>query len=89
MGRVKDLIARDMETPITDQCPECEGDGHIEYDVPRPQSFTRDVGYIDTMREVCPTCCGDGEITRVCSNCDYPVTFGMGHDAEYCEECSS
>ena len=48
MGKMKDLLIELQETPIMTPCPDCFGEGYIEYDVPRPQSFTRDIGYLDT-----------------------------------------
>ena len=86
MGRMSDLSIEAMETPIMIPCPDCMGDGYIEYEVPRPHNFNRDVGYIDTETEVCETCSGDGEIERLC-DCGEVVTVGMGEDAEKCEEC--
>lgn len=43
-------------------CPYCDGDGQVEYEIPRPQSFTRDIGYIDTKWDDCLICKGIGEI---------------------------
>ena len=43
-------------------CPECHGEGRIEYDLPRPQSFTRDIGYIDTIKTICDRCGGYCEV---------------------------
>ena len=48
-----------MTRSPTKPCQEC-GDGYIEYDVPKPQGFDRDVGYIDSATEVCPECQGLG-----------------------------
>jgi DnaJ-class molecular chaperone len=88
MGRMSDMVIDDTETPIMVVCPECDGEGYIEYEVPRPQGFGRDVGYIDTETEVCETCDGDGEIERLCE-CGEPVTRIMGDDATECEECAA
>ena len=88
MGKMKDLLIELQETPIMTPCPDCFGEGYIEYDVPRPQSFTRDIGYLDTARETCETCSGDGEMERLC-DCGEVVTLGMGHNAEQCEECAN
>ena len=41
---------------MTNICPQCLGDGVLE--VYRRQSFTRDVGYIDTT--TCTRCNGSG-----------------------------
>ncbi len=43
-------------------CPDCDGDGYIEYDIAKPHNFHRDIGYIETVTETCPTCLGDGEV---------------------------
>jgi len=47
---------------IQKQCPECGGRGEIEVDVPRPMSFSRDIGEIDTEWWTCDVCHGYGEI---------------------------
>tara|TARA_R100001509_G_scaffold72373_1_gene40394 strand:+ start:1319 stop:1582 length:264 start_codon:yes stop_codon:yes gene_type:complete len=86
MGRMSDLQIEEMETPIMDTCPDCDGEGKVYYEVARPQSFTRDVGYLEEVCETCEKCLGSGEITRTC-DCGQPVTLGMGHDADQCEEC--
>lgn len=44
------------------KCPDCDGEGQVEYDLPRPHGFGRDVGYIDTVMDDCETCSGYGEI---------------------------
>jgi hypothetical protein len=87
MGKMKELLMELQETPIMSPCPDCLGTGSIEYDVPRPHNFGRDVGYIDTETEVCETCNGDGEMERLC-DCGAPVTKIMGQDAEQCMECA-
>ena len=43
-------------------CPYCDGDGQVEYEISRPQSFTRDIGYIDTKWDDCLICKGSGEV---------------------------
>ena len=88
MGKMKDLLMELQETPIMTPCPDCFGEGTIEYEIARPQSFTRDIGYLDTARETCETCSGDGEIERLC-DCGEPVTKIMGQDAEVCMECAN
>jgi hypothetical protein len=86
MGRMSDMAIDAMETPIMDRCADCDGDGYSYFEIIRPQSFSRDVGYLDEVREVCETCSGDGEMPRLC-DCGEVVTVGMGYDAEQCEEC--
>ena len=49
-----------MEDRVT--CSVCDGDGKIEYEIPKPQSFTRDIGFIDTAWDNCYNCNGDGDI---------------------------
>lgn len=56
MGRVKDNFVTDVFI----ECPECGGDGWIEYDVPQPRGHGE--GFIDTETEVCDHCYGDGRI---------------------------
>jgi len=44
------------------KCPDCE-DGWVEVYIYHRQSFTRDVGSIETKKErTCETCGGSGEI---------------------------
>ena len=87
MGRMSDDQIDQMETPIMDKCSECDGEGTVYYEVARPQSFTRDIGYLEEVSQVCENCSGEGQVVRTCEGCSMPVTLGMGHDAEYCEEC--
>ena len=87
MGKMKEMLMELQETAIMTPCPDCFGEGTIEVEVPMPQSFSRDIGYIDTRIEVCETCSGDGEFERLC-DCGAPVTKIMGQDAEQCMECA-
>ena len=66
MGKMKEEFMRLQETPIMDDCPECQGTGTVEYEVARPQSFSRDIGEIDVREETCETCNGGGEMERLC-----------------------
>jgi len=43
-------------------CPECDGIGEIEYDVPRPHAGGFNCGYIDTELGDCENCNGLGKI---------------------------
>jgi len=74
-------------TNIMVQCPECSGDGWVEVEIPKPQGFGRDIGYIDTTTERCEACNGEGEIELLC-DCGEPVPINMGQDAEQCPECA-
>ena len=87
MGKMKDLLIELQETPIMTPCPDCLGTGSVEYEIPRPHNFNRDVGVIDVETETCETCSGDGEMERLC-DCGAPVTMIMGQDAEVCMECA-
>ena len=87
MGKMKELLIELQETPIMSPCPDCIGVGTIEVEIPRPHGPDRDVGVIDVETETCETCCGDGEIERLC-DCGAPVTKIMGQDAEVCMECA-
>lgn len=99
MGSMKDFLLEWNETPFRDTCPECDGEGYVEFEVPRAHNFNRDVGYLDVDAEVCDTCAGDGKVDRTCVECGYPVTKVRcdehGHyvinskDHTLCEECST
>lgn len=86
MGRMKEEFMRLSEEPLMDKCPTCEGSGSVDVDVPRPQSFDRDVGVLDTRVENCETCAGSGEMERLC-DCGEWVTQIRGEDATACDEC--
>ena len=86
MGKMKEEFMRLQETPIMDACSECQGAGTVEVEVPRPQSFSRDVGEIDIEEETCDACGGGGEVERLC-DCGEWVTQIRGDDATVCEGC--
>ena len=50
------------QEPRTKVCGECDGEGIIELEVPRPHNFNRDVGVIDVKPMECETCGGTGEM---------------------------
>ena len=87
MGKMKDLLIELQETPLMVRCEDCDGEGYSYFEIIRPQSFTRDIGYVEEVREVCETCSGDGKMERLC-DCGMPVTKIMGQDAEVCMECA-
>jgi hypothetical protein len=87
MGKMKEMLLELQETPIMDCCADCDGEGYSYFEIIRPQSFTRDIGYVEEVREVCETCSGDGKMERLC-DCGMPVTKIMGEDAEVCMECA-
>ena len=90
MGRVNDLIIAQSETIIRDPCSECEGSGYIDQEIYRPQNFTRDIGYIDTIEVECTHCAGTGKVDRACIHCNEPIIlYSMGYNSFVCEECSS
>lgn len=88
MGKIKNLLIEAMETPIIDVCAECEGTGTVEFEVARPQSFSRDIGEIDVEEETCEACDGSGELERLC-DCGEVVTLIMGEKSLVCEECAN
>jgi len=88
MGRMKEEFMRLQETPIMDECSECHGAGTVEYEVPRPHNFSRDIGELYTKAETCETCNGGGEMERLC-DCGEWVTLISGEDSYVCDspEC--
>lgn len=46
----------------TKQCETCDGEGGYYVEVPRPQGFHRDIGYIDEKWTECEDCGGSGEV---------------------------
>lgn len=84
MGKMKEEFMRLQETPIMDECPECHGAGTVAYEVPKPQSFSRDIGEIDVEEKTCETCNGGGEMERLC-DCGEWVTLISGEDAYVCD----
>lgn len=45
-------------------CKECDGWGEVTVEVAKPHGFNRDVGYLDTDKQVCEACEGTGEQTN-------------------------
>lgn len=50
------------QEPRTKVCGECDGEGIIELEVPRPHNVNRDVGVIDVKPMECETCGGTGRL---------------------------
>jgi|TARA_R110001583_G_scaffold122749_2_gene274023 DnaJ-class molecular chaperone len=44
------------------KCEECGGEGEVEEEFFRPQSFDRDIGIIDSRTVTCEVCNGSGEV---------------------------
>ena len=44
------------------KCPDCDGDGEVEIEVPRPHNVNRDIGVRDAKKVQCETCDGNGEM---------------------------
>ena len=44
------------------KCPDCDGDGEVEIEVPRPHNVNRDVGVLDAKNVECDECGGTGEV---------------------------
>ena len=87
VGKMKEEFMRLQETPIMDDCSECQGSGTVEVDVPRPHSFSRDIGEIDVEDQTCETCSGSGEMERLC-DCGEWITLIRGEESYVCEECA-
>ncbi len=50
------------ERPTQMKCEECGGEGEVEEEFFRPQSFDRDIGIIDSRTVTCEVCNGSGEV---------------------------
>jgi len=87
MGQMKARLMEMMETPIMDTCPTCDGTGEVEFEIPRPHNFGRDVGVIDVGHEHCETCDGGGKLYRLCTQCEAEITEIMGPAGFVCVEC--
>lgn len=46
----------------TSPCPDCDGLGEYDVDVPRRHGPDRDSGYLDSKTVICETCGGAGEV---------------------------
>jgi len=64
MGKVNALF-QDAIEKLSKICPECDGDGLVVVEIYRPQSFNRDVGFIDCEDpRQCERCAGEGVIFK-------------------------
>jgi DnaJ-class molecular chaperone len=64
MGKVNALF-QDAIEKLSEICPECDGDGLVVVEIYRPQSFDRDVGFIDCEDpRPCERCAGEGVIFK-------------------------
>lgn len=82
MGKVKDLLLREQRC----ECPECGGNGRVEYDVPRPHAGGFNCGFIDSEWGDCEMCNGSGEIDRPCNGCGETMLMADG-DGDFCLQC--
>lgn len=73
MGKMKQMMIEMCEEPMMDTCVECLGDGVVEMDVPRPQGFSRDVGFLDSEVVECENCEGSGKVARLCVECESEI----------------
>ena len=67
MSKIGNYVVGLQERAImkfTVPCPICEGDGLMTVEVPKPQSFSRDVGELYEELHHCDSCNGLGEIER-------------------------
>jgi|TARA_R110000822_G_scaffold4452_1_gene19153 DnaJ-class molecular chaperone len=46
-------------------CPECKGEGEVEYDHWSLRSFQKDVGEFVSKIEICATCEGSGQVDEI------------------------
>jgi DnaJ-class molecular chaperone len=46
-------------------CPECKGEGEVEYDHWSLRSFQKDVGEFVSKIEICATCEGSGQVEEI------------------------
>ena len=81
------IVVSLQDIPVYMDCPQCGGMGEYEADVPRPQGFGRDVGYIDSEWVICEECLGNGEVYKPCSGCGETLTFADGKGVLVCREC--
>jgi len=87
MSKIGNHVVHLQEIPVYMDCPVCNGTGEIEVDEYKPQSFSRDVGEIDTRWEICDECLGNGEVYRPCTACGETMTLADGKDMLVCREC--
>ena len=87
MGKMKEEFMRLQETPVMDDCPQCNGAGEVEADYHMPHNTSRDVGFIETRVEECDMCNGSGEMERLC-DCGEWITLIRGEGSYVCEECA-
>jgi RecJ-like exonuclease len=98
MGAMKDMLIDMCETPFKDRCPECDGEGEIEFDAPRAHAGGYNDGCIDTEWDTCERCDGEGEVERLCEECGEPVCKARTKDSglmvinpddfNLCEDCA-
>lgn len=97
MCKMKAMLEDMLNEPMLVRCPECDGSGEIEVDVPRPHAGGFNEGYIDTEYERCPECEGELEVQKTCVECGDGI-FKVyqderqgyiinGLDQDKCEEC--
>jgi len=87
MSKMGDHVIKLQETPAMMECGVCGGSGEYEVDVPRPQGFGRDVGYLDSEVVRCEECSGDGEVVRPCIGCGEAMSRWDEMQGSVCEDC--
>lgn len=68
-------------------CPDCDGAGRYEVDVPRPHASGFNEGYLDSEIVDCERCFGTGEVYAECVECSATLMASDGKDVDTCREC--
>tara|TARA_R110000796_G_scaffold69616_1_gene158579 strand:+ start:414 stop:635 length:222 start_codon:yes stop_codon:yes gene_type:complete len=63
MSKIGNYVVGLQESAMV-PCPDCDGDGLMTVEVPKPQSFSRDIGELYEELQQCDLCNGLGEIER-------------------------
>ena len=76
-----------QETYQMVECPECLGDGQVEYEVARPHAGGFNEGYIDTEWGECELCDGVGEVIKPCVACGEGMSKWDALHGLICSDC--
>jgi DnaJ-class molecular chaperone len=76
-----------QETYQMEKCPECLGDGQVEYEVARPHAGGFNEGYIDTVLDDCELCGGQGEVIKPCPACGEGMSKWDALHGAICSDC--
>lgn len=87
MSKIGNEVLRLQETYQMVECPECLGDGQIEYEVARPHAGGFNEGYIDTVLGDCELCDGVGEVIQPCTACGEGMSKWDALRGAICSDC--